>query len=82
MILGMCLPLQEAYAIVRAVPLAIETGVGEFNSMIENTIATTKNSGAYLTPGTIYNYGLDAFPILKEDCRCAIKTSPRTARGH
>ena len=30
-----------------------------------------------------YSYGLDAFPILKEETpRCALKTSPRTAPGH
>ena len=36
--------------------------------MIENTIAAAKASGArILLPGTIYNYGPDAFPILRED---------------
>jgi hypothetical protein len=36
--------------------------------MIENMIAAAKDSSArILLPGTIYNYGLDAFPILKED---------------
>ena len=36
--------------------------------VIENTIAAAKDSGArILLPGTIYNYGLDAFPIVKED---------------
>ena len=35
--------------------------------MIENTIAAAKASGArILLPGTIYNYGADAFPILRE----------------
>jgi nucleoside-diphosphate-sugar epimerase len=33
--------------------------------MIENTIAAAKASGArILLPGTIYNYGADAFPVL------------------
>jgi len=36
--------------------------------MIENTIAAAKASGArILLPGTIYNYGADAFPLLRED---------------
>ena len=36
--------------------------------MIENTIAAAKSSGArILLPGTIYNYGPDAFPVLRED---------------
>jgi nucleoside-diphosphate-sugar epimerase len=44
--------------------------------MIENTIAAAKASGArILLPGTIYNYGPDAFPILRED-------SPQHATTH
>lgn len=36
--------------------------------MIENTIAAAKASGArILLPGTIYNFGSDAFPVLGED---------------
>jgi nucleoside-diphosphate-sugar epimerase len=36
--------------------------------MIENTIAAAKSSGArILLPGTIYNYGPDAFPVLREE---------------
>jgi nucleoside-diphosphate-sugar epimerase len=36
--------------------------------MIENTIVAAKASGArILLPGTIYNYGADAFPLLRED---------------
>ena len=36
--------------------------------MMENTIAAAKASGArILLPGTIYNYGADAFPVLRED---------------
>jgi hypothetical protein len=32
--------------------------------MIENTIAAARSSGArILFPGTIYNYGPDAFPV-------------------
>ena len=44
--------------------------------MIDNTIAAAKASGArVLLPGTIYNYGPDAFPILHEE-------SPQTATTH
>jgi nucleoside-diphosphate-sugar epimerase len=44
--------------------------------MIENTIAAAKASGArILLPGTIYNYGENAFPVLRED-------SPQTATTH
>lgn len=36
--------------------------------MIDNTIEAAKASGArILLPGTIYNYGPDAFPVLRED---------------
>ena len=44
--------------------------------MIENTIAAAKATGArILLPGTIYNYGQDAFPVLRED-------SPQRATTH
>jgi nucleoside-diphosphate-sugar epimerase len=44
--------------------------------MIDNTIAAAKASGArILLPGTIYNYGPDAFPVLRED-------SPQRATTH
>jgi len=44
--------------------------------MIENTIAAAKASGArILLPGTIYNFGPDAFPVLRED-------SPQLATTH
>ncbi len=36
--------------------------------MIENTLAAARASGArILLPGTIYNYGPSAFPVLRED---------------
>ena len=36
--------------------------------MIDNTIAAAKASSArILLPGTVYNYGLDAFPVLRVD---------------
>src|SRR5215469_4806519 len=44
--------------------------------MIENTINAAIRSGArILLPGTIYNYGADAFPVLRED-------SPQNATTH
>lgn len=44
--------------------------------MIENTLAAAQASGArILLPGTIYNYGPDAFPVLRED-------SPQSATTH
>jgi nucleoside-diphosphate-sugar epimerase len=44
--------------------------------MIENTLAAAQASGArILLPGTIYNYGHDAFPVLRED-------SPQSATTH
>jgi nucleoside-diphosphate-sugar epimerase len=44
--------------------------------MIDNTIAAARASGArILLPGTIYNYGADAFPLLRED-------SPQRATTH
>lgn len=36
--------------------------------MIDNSIAAARASGArILLPGTVYNYGPDAFPVLRED---------------
>ena len=44
--------------------------------MIDNTIAAAKaNRARILLPGTIYSYGPDAFPVLRED-------SPQTATTH
>jgi nucleoside-diphosphate-sugar epimerase len=44
--------------------------------MIDNTIAAAHASGArILLPGTIYNYGPDAFPVLHEE-------SPQNATTH
>jgi nucleoside-diphosphate-sugar epimerase len=44
--------------------------------MIENTLTAAQASGArILLPGTIYNYGPDAFPVLRED-------SPESATTH
>ena len=36
--------------------------------MLDNTIAAAQAQGATIVlPGTVYNYGADAFPVLKED---------------
>lgn len=44
--------------------------------MIDHTLAAARASGArVLLPGTIYNYGPDAFPLLRED-------SPQNAMTH
>jgi nucleoside-diphosphate-sugar epimerase len=43
--------------------------------MVENTIAAAASGARILLPGTIYNYGPDAFPVLRED-------SPQNADTH
>lgn len=46
--------------------------------MIENSIAAAEASGArILLPGTIYNFGPDAFPVLREDS----PQTPATRKG-
>jgi nucleoside-diphosphate-sugar epimerase len=46
--------------------------------MIGNTVAAAKDSGARVVlPGTIYNYGPDAFPVLREDS----PQHPKTRKG-
>ncbi len=46
--------------------------------MIDNTIAAARTSGArILLPGTVYNYGDDAFPIIDETA----PQHPRTRKG-
>ena len=46
--------------------------------MIKNTISAARASGArILLPGTIYNYGIDAFPLLSEDSM----QFPSTSKG-
>ena len=68
---------QDANAIVHAVnPPGYRNWATLVLPMIENTIAAAKTSGARIPlPGTIYNYGPDAFPVLRED-------SPQTATTH
>lgn len=46
--------------------------------MLDNSLQAARESGARLVlPGTIYNYGLDAFPVLKEDS----PQNPHTRKG-
>ncbi len=68
---------QGVSAIVHAVnPPGYRNWATQVLPMIENTIAGAKASGArILLPGTIYNYGPDAFPVLRED-------SPQNATTH
>lgn len=68
---------QGTNAIVHAVnPSGYRNWAALVLPMIENTIAAAKTSGARIVlPGTIYNYGPDAFPVLRED-------SPQRATTH
>jgi nucleoside-diphosphate-sugar epimerase len=68
---------QGTNAIVHAVnPPGYRNWAALVLPMIENTIAAAKTSGARIVlPGTIYNYGPDAFPVLRED-------SPQRATTH
>jgi nucleoside-diphosphate-sugar epimerase len=68
---------RDADAIVHAVnPSGYRNWATLVLPMIDNTIAAAKASGArILLPGTIYNYGADAFPVLRED-------SPQRATTH
>ena len=68
---------KDAHAIVHAVsPPGYRNWAKLVLPMIDNTIAAAKASGArILLPGTIYNYGPDAFPVLREE-------SPQNATTH
>ena len=68
---------QGTNAIVHAVnPSGYRNWAALVLPMIENTIAAAKTSGARIVlPGTIYNFGPDAFPVLRED-------SPQRATTH
>jgi nucleoside-diphosphate-sugar epimerase len=49
-------------------PPGYRNWAGTVVPMLDATIAAAKTSGArILFPGTIYNYGRDAFPVLRED---------------
>ncbi|MGU7778946.1 NAD-dependent epimerase/dehydratase family protein [Burkholderia sp. PU8-34] len=46
--------------------------------MVDNTIAAAASAGATVVlPGTVYNYGADAFPVLREDA----PQHPSTRKG-
>jgi nucleoside-diphosphate-sugar epimerase len=68
-----------ASVIVHAVnPAGYRNWGGLVLPMIDNSIAAARASGArILLPGTIYNYGPDAFPILQEDS----PQNPTTKKG-
>jgi len=68
---------QGVQAIVHAVnPPGYRNWAALVLPMIGNAIAAAKASGArILLPGTIYNYGSDAFPVLREE-------SPQNATTH
>lgn len=68
---------QGASAIVHAVnPPGYKNWDQLVLPMIDNTIQAARESGArILLPGTIYNYGPDAFPVLREN-------SPQRATTH
>ena len=68
---------KDVHAIVHAVsPPGYRNWAKLVLPMIDNTIAAAKASGArILLPGTIYNYGPDAFPVLREE-------SPQNAATH
>ncbi len=70
---------QDAALIVHAVnPAGYRNWAGLVLPMIDNSIAAARASGArILLPGTIYNYGPDAFPILSED----LPQHPTTRKG-
>ncbi len=70
---------QDAALIVHAVnPPGYRNWAGLVLPMIDNSIAAARASGArILLPGTIYNYGPDAFPILSED----FASAPDNAQG-
>jgi nucleoside-diphosphate-sugar epimerase len=68
---------QDVHIIVHAVnPPGYRNWASLVLPMIQNTIEAARASGArILLPGTIYNYGPDAFPVLRED-------SPQRATTH
>ncbi len=67
-------------AIVHAVnPPGYQNWGGLVLPMIDNTIAAARATGARVVlPGTVYNYGPDAFPVLRED----FPQHPSTRKGH
>ncbi|RUL74891.1 NAD-dependent epimerase/dehydratase family protein [Dyella choica] len=70
---------QDADVIVHAVnPAGYRNWGGLVLPMLDNTIAAAKAVGARIVlPGTIYNFGPDAFPLLHEDS----PQHPATVKG-
>ena len=68
-----------ASCIIHAVnPRGYHNWAGLVLPMLENTIAAARAAGArILLPGTIYNYGADAGPLLREDS----PQNPTTRKG-
>jgi nucleoside-diphosphate-sugar epimerase len=70
---------REAAVIVHAVnPPGYRNWAKVVVPMMDNTIAAATRVGATVVlPGTVYNYGPDAFPVLREDS----SQHPRTRKG-
>lgn len=70
---------QGAELIVHAVnPPSYKNWAGQVLPMIDNTIAAARASGARIVlPGTVYNFGPDTFPVLRETAAQA----PLTRKG-
>jgi nucleoside-diphosphate-sugar epimerase len=66
---GVIASARGAALIVHAVnPAGYRNWGGVVLPMIDNSIGAARSSGArILLPGTIYNYGPDAYPVLRED---------------
>ncbi len=70
---------EKCSVIVHAVnPPGYKNWPGLVLPMLENTLAAAKKAGATIVlPGTVYNYGPDAFPVLYEDS----PQQPQTQKG-
>ncbi|CAJ0693050.1 SDR family oxidoreductase [Ralstonia holmesii] len=70
---------QGAELIIHAVnPPGYKNWAGQVLPMIDNTIAAARASGARIVlPGTVYNFGPDTFPVLRE----TTKQAPLTRKG-
>ena len=74
-----CAPLQGASLIVHAAnPPGYRNWDTQVLPMLDNTIAAAKAFGARIVlPGTVYNFGPDAFPVLREKAA----QRPKTRKG-
>jgi len=70
---------RSVQAIIHAVnPPGYRNWAGTVLPMIDNTIAAARETGARIVlPGTVYNYGPDAFPNLTEEA----PQTPQTSKG-